>query len=58
MVNLFNAYELDTWPRGLNTDFALVGCLFGAIKLTKNADADKHKYGRYSIGFDLISSST
>ena len=26
--------------------------MFGAIKLTKNADLDKYKYSGYSIGFD------
>ena len=41
LVNLFIVYELDRWPRNLNTDFALKDCLFGAVKLTKNADPDK-----------------
>ena len=27
-------------------------CLFGAVKLTKNADIDKYKYSGYGIGFD------
>ena len=40
LVKLF-IYELDRWPRNLNTDFALKDCLFGAVKLTKNADPDK-----------------
>ena len=26
--------------------------MFGAVKLTKNADIDKHKYSGYGIGFD------
>ena len=26
--------------------------MFGAVKLTKNADPDKYKYSGYSIGFD------
>ena len=26
--------------------------LFGAVTLTKNADADMYKYFRYGIGFD------
>ena len=29
-----------------------MNCLFGSIKLTKNADPDKDKYCGYSIGFD------
>ena len=31
----------------------LLYCLFGAVKLTKNADIDKYKYSGYGIGFDL-----
>ena len=38
--------------RNLNTDFALGNCLFGSVKLTKNADLDKYKYSGYGIGFD------
>ena len=26
--------------------------LFGALKLTKNADPDKYRYGGYGVGFD------
>ena len=26
--------------------------MFGAVKLTKNADIDKYKHFRYDIGFD------
>ena len=32
--------------------FLLNNCLFGSVKLTKNADRDKHKYSSYSIGYD------
>ena len=53
LVNLFIAYELDTWSRDLNTDFTLKDCLFGVVKLTKNADRDKYVYAGYGIGFDL-----
>ena len=27
-------------------------CLFGSVKLIKNADPDKYKYSGYDIGFD------
>ena len=30
----------------------LGNCLFGSVKLTKNADPDKYKYSGCSIGFD------
>ena len=30
----------------------MTNALFGAFKLTKNADIDKYKYSGYGIGFD------
>ena len=30
----------------------LENCLFGAVKLTTNADVDKYVYSGYGIGFD------
>ena len=48
-------YELDTWPRDLNTDFTIKYYLFGSVKLTKNADPDKHACTGYGIGFNLRS---
>ena len=38
--------------RSLNTDFTLVNCLFGSVKLAKSPDLDKYKYTGYSIGFN------
>ena len=52
VVDLFIVYELDAWSRDLKTDFTLKICLFGAIKLTKNADPDKCYYSGCAIGFD------
>ena len=40
------------WLKNLNTDFTLNNCLFGSVKLTKDADPDKYKYSGYSIGFN------
>ena len=51
LVNLFIIHELGTCLMGLNTIFTLGGCLFGAVKLTKNADPDKYVYNGYGIGF-------
>ena len=34
----------------------LENCLFGAVKLTKNADIDQYQYSGYGIGFDRKSS--
>ena len=50
VVNSYISCELNKWD--LNTDFILGNCLFGAVKLAKNADTDKYKYSGYGIGFD------
>ena len=52
VVNGFIVYELDIWLHDLNTDLALKDCLFGAVKLTKNAYPDKYRYSRYGSGFN------
>ena len=49
------SYELGLQLKNLNTDFTLGNCLFGSVKLTKNADPDKFKYTAYGIGFDFRS---
>ena len=36
----------------LNINFTLDNSLFGSVKLTKNADSNKCKYGGTGIGFD------
>ena len=43
-VNLYIDYKLITWSRDLSTYFTLGNCLFGAVKLTKNADPNKYGY--------------
>ena len=52
IINLYNSYTLGSQLRNLNTDFTLGNCLFGSVKLNRNADLDKYKYTDYSIGFD------
>ena len=52
VLNFFIVYELGTWPRDLDSTFSLRGCLFGGVKLAKNADSDKYVYSGYGIGFD------
>ena len=46
------SYTLDSQLRNTNTDFTISNCLFGSVKLTKNADPVKYKYNGYGIGFD------
>ena len=53
--NIFIVYELDTWSRDLNFHFTLKDCLFGSIKLAKNADPDKYSYSGNGFGFGSIS---
>ena len=43
-INLYVFYTLGSQLRNLNTDFTLGNCLFGYVKLTKNADLDKYKH--------------
>ena len=52
VINLYICYTLGSQLKNLNTDFTLSNCLFGSVKLTKNADLDKYKYTSYNIGFD------
>ena len=52
VVNFFIDYKLDTLSRDLSTDFRLKDCLLEAVKLTKNADPDKHFYSGYGTEFD------
>ena len=52
VINLYISYTLSPWLRNVNADFTLNNCLFGSVKLSKNADPDKCKYRGYSIGFD------
>ena len=54
VINLYISYILNPWLRHLNTDFTLKNCLFGSIKLTKNANPDKRN-SSYAIGFDFRS---
>ena len=54
-TNLFIVFELERWSRVLNTDFFVKDCLFGAVKITKNADPDKYVYIVYGIGFKSCS---
>ena len=40
----FVIYKLDRWSQDLKTAFTLKYCLFGGVKLTKNADPDNYSY--------------
>ena len=44
VINLYISYTISPWLKYLNTNFTLNNCLFGSVKLNKNADPDKYKY--------------
>ena len=50
IVNIYIVYKLDSIIN--NSSVTLENCLFGAVKLTKNADINKYKYSGYGTGFD------
>ena len=50
IVNIYIVYELSSNIN--NFEFTLENCLFGAVKITKNADIDQYKYSGYGIGLD------
>ena len=50
ILNIYIVYELSS---NLSIfDFGWENCLFGVVKLTKNANIGKYKYWGYGIGFD------
>ena len=52
VINLYIFYTLNPWLTNLNTDFTLKNCLFGSVKLNKNANPYKYKFSDYGLGFD------
>ena len=42
VVNIYVNYEINLWPFTVGKGFALRNSLFEVVKLTKNADLDKH----------------
>ena len=55
VVNIYIVYEITSDYKDINYP-TLENCLFGSVKLTKNADIDKYGYFGYGIGFDRQSS--
>lgn len=52
MVTIYIVYQIHLRPFCLGKGFAFENSLFGAFKLTINADPDKYKYSHYGFGFD------
>ena len=55
IVNIYIVYEITSDYKDINYP-TLENCLFGSVKLTKNADIDKYGYFGYGTGFDKQSS--
>ena len=51
IVNIYIFYDLKS-NLNYNPDFTLENCLFGTVKVTKNADVNTYRYFGYGIGFD------
>ena len=51
IVNIYIVYEIAVSSSNSN-DPTLRNCLFGAVRLTKNADIDKYRYFGYGTGFE------
>ena len=51
VVNIYIVYEISK-SININNYPTLENCLFGVVRLTKNADIDKYKYSGCGIGFD------
>ena len=51
IVNIYIVYEINK-NFNISSCPILENCLFGAFRLTKNADIDGYKYSGYRIGFD------
>ena len=51
IVNIYIFYEISSTFTGRKS-FTLKNSLFGAVKITQNADISKHNYSGYGIVFD------
>ena len=51
IVNIYIVYEITSDYKDINYS-TLQNCLFGSVKLTKNADINKYGYSGYGIGSD------
>ena len=52
VINIYCVYELDPIDFSRSNEFTNQNALFGAIEITKNANASKYKYKGYGICFD------
>ena len=51
VINIYVVYKLDPIRSTRNTDYTIQNALFGAMKITKNADYFKNNYTGYGLCF-------
>ena len=51
-INIYIVYKLNPISSVGNTDYTIQNALFGAMKITKNADSSKNNYTGYGLCFD------
>ena len=52
VINIYVVYKLDPISSTRNIDYTIQNALFGAMKITKNADYSKNDYTGYGLCFD------
>ena len=52
VINIYIVYKLDPIASSRDTTFTIQNALFGAMRITKNADTSKYDYKGYGICFD------
>ena len=52
VINIYIIYKIDPISSTRNTDYTIQNALFGAMKITKNADYSKNNYTGYGLCFD------
>ena len=52
VINIYVVYKLDPISSTRNTDYTIQKALFGAMKITKDADYSKNIYTGYGLCFD------
>ena len=51
-INIYIVYNLNPISSTRNTDYTIQNTLFGAMKITKNADSSKNNYTGHGLCFD------
>ena len=52
VIDIYCIYQLDPISSSRDTTYTIQNALFGAVQITKNADASKNAYKGYGICFD------